>query len=52
MFRRVLFRCGSVIVLVIEPNKIKFNQLILNNSLIGIETKVNIGETIGFKLKK
>ncbi|MDV3177781.1 MAG: phosphatidylserine decarboxylase, partial [Candidatus Phytoplasma australasiaticum] len=43
---------GSVIVLVIEPNKIKFNQLILNNSLIGIETKVNIGETIGFKLKQ
>ncbi|MDV3143584.1 MAG: phosphatidylserine decarboxylase [Candidatus Phytoplasma australasiaticum] len=43
---------GSVIVLVIEPNKIKFNHLILNNSLIGIETKVNIGETIGFKLKQ
>ncbi|MDV3166143.1 MAG: phosphatidylserine decarboxylase ['Waltheria sp.' little leaf phytoplasma] len=42
---------GSVIVLLIEPNKIKFNQLILNNSQIGVETKVNIGETIGFKLK-
>ncbi|MDO8059180.1 phosphatidylserine decarboxylase ['Crotalaria aegyptiaca' phytoplasma] len=42
---------GSVIVLLIEPNKIKFNQLILNNSQIGAETKVSIGETIGFKLK-
>ncbi|UQV27241.1 phosphatidylserine decarboxylase [Candidatus Phytoplasma asiaticum] len=42
---------GSVIVLLIEPNKIKFNQLILNNSQMGVETKVNIGETIGFKLK-
>ncbi|MDO8057098.1 phosphatidylserine decarboxylase [Candidatus Phytoplasma gossypii] len=42
---------GSVIVLLVEPNKIKFNQLILNNSQIGVETKVNIGETIGFKLK-
>ncbi|MDO8064077.1 phosphatidylserine decarboxylase [Candidatus Phytoplasma bonamiae] len=42
---------GSAIVLLIESNKIKFNQLILNNSQVGLETKVNIGETIGFKLK-
>ncbi|WP_017192878.1 phosphatidylserine decarboxylase [Italian clover phyllody phytoplasma] len=43
---------GSTVVLLIKPNKVAFDQDILNNTRNNAETKINIGETIGHKIEQ
>lgn len=40
---------GSTIILFIEKNKVKITEEIINQSFLGFETKVNVGEQIGIK---
>lgn len=42
---------GSTVILFIEKDKIKIDEDILEQSSLGIETKVSLGETIGSKIR-
>ena len=42
---------GSTVILIFEKNKVTFDTDLIENTQAGIETKINIGEQIGF-LKK
>ncbi|AYJ01031.1 phosphatidylserine decarboxylase [Candidatus Phytoplasma ziziphi] len=41
---------GSTIVLLVQKNKVIFDPIIMENSRNKIETKINLGEKIGFKI--
>ncbi|MDC9031936.1 phosphatidylserine decarboxylase [Columbia Basin potato purple top phytoplasma] len=41
---------GSTIILLIKKNKVIFDKIFIENSLKNIETKINIGDRLGYKM--
>ncbi|MGM1459003.1 MAG: phosphatidylserine decarboxylase, partial [Columbia Basin potato purple top phytoplasma] len=41
---------GSTIILLIKKNKVIFEKIFIENSLKNIETKINIGDRLGYKI--